>query len=342
MLILRMVVDDYVRSAEPVGSRTISKHAGLDLSAATVRNEMSDLEEMGYLEQPHASAGRIPSQLGYRFYVDHLIADEAHLTGMEVGRIRMLFEERIGELERVAQQAAVMLSELTRYTGVALGPRVYDTTMKSLQFVPLGDRSAVVLVITSSGQVQNRTVSVPEGVSGRGIEELFSILSAKLHGTPMYRIRSRILEEITSEMKRDLEDCEEAMRLLDQIVFLLDGEKDVKVFLGGATNMLEQPEFRDVQKVRPVLSWLEQPGHVAEALQFGDGRHAVSVRIGGENGDRTLQDCSLITATYEVGGVPLGAIGVIGPTRMEYARVIRLMSELSRGMTNLFSQAYGR
>lgn len=334
MLILRMIVDDYVRFAEPVGSRTISKHPGLELSAATIRNEMADLEEMGYLEQPHTSAGRVPSQQGYRFYVDHLMSQEAHLGAEDIRRIKSLFTRRVDEMERLVKQAAVILSSLTRYAGVVLGPSAYETTLRRVQFVPLSDRTAVVLVITSSGQVHNKTINLPDGISGGDVERLFNILNEKLQGTPMYRIRSRIQEEIAQQLARHLEDYEESMRLLDQILVSLSAEADAKVYLGGATHMLEQPEFRDVQKVLPVLTWLESAERVAEALRTDEGGGELRVRIGGENGVLTLQDCSLLTATYQVGGAPLGVIAVIGPTRMDYARVIRLMEVLSRGMTD--------
>jgi heat-inducible transcriptional repressor len=182
--------------------------------------------------------------------------------------------------------------------------------------------------------VHNKTVSLPDGISSGDAERLFNILNERLHGTPMYRIRSRIQEEIAQQMARHLEDYEESMRLLDQILVSLSAEADAKVYLGGATHMLEQPEFRDVQKVLPVLNWLESTERVAKTLRSEENSGELRVRIGGENGVLTLQDCSLVTATYQVGGAPLGVIAVVGPTRMDYARVIRLMELLSRGMTD--------
>lgn len=339
MMILRMVVDDYVRSVEPVGSRTISKHSELGLSAATIRNEMADLEDLGFLEQPHTSAGRIPSQLGYRYYVDHLLATDVQLTERDVTAIKRLFGERVSEVERVAQQTALILSGLTQYTSVVLGPQIYETSLRSLQIVPLGDHSAVVLVVTSAGQVQNRTVTFPDGVSARDAERLVRILNDKLQGVPMYRIRSRVMEEIMREVSRHIEDYEDAVRLLDQIVTVLDGDNQEKVFLGGATNMLLQPEFRDVHKVTPVLSWLEHKERVLGALREGDSwQQKLNVRIGGENDNELLHDCSVVTVTYQVGGSPLGVIGLIGPTRMEYARVIQLLDRAARGLTELYAQ----
>lgn len=341
MLILRLIVDNYVLSAEPVGSRTISKQADLGLSAATIRNEMADLEEMGYLEQPHASAGRIPSQLGYRFYVDHLLSQGADLSAAEIERVKSLFTERIGEMERVAQQTASFLSNLTQYTAVVLGPQVYDTTLKSLQLVPISDRTAVALVVTSTGQVHNRTVTIPEGIPVRDIERMFKVLDKKLSGIPLYRIRSRALEEITLELARHMNDFEEAMRVLDQVISWMGEDSEGKLYVGGTTNMLLQPEFQDVQKAKTVLTWLEHHQDVMEALRSDETvRGRLQVRIGGENDVLTLRDCSLVTATYHVGGAPVGVVGVLGPTRMDYARVIPLLDQISKTMTELFTKFY--
>ncbi len=340
MMILRMIVDNYVLSAEPVGSRTISKQTDLGLSAATIRNEMADLEELGYLEQPHASAGRIPSQMGYRFYVDHLLLGDTRLSRQEIVRIKSLFTERIGEMERVAQQTALFLSNLTQYTAVVLGPQVFDTTLKNLQLVALNDHAAVLLMVASSGQVYNRTVNMPEGVSLREMENLVRVLNEKLSGTPMYRIRSRALEEITHEVARHMRDYEEAVHLLDQVVSWLESDKEGKVYLGGATNMLLQPEFRDVHKAQPVLTWLERHHDVMEALRSDESTLQLQVRIGGENDVQSLHDCSLITATYSIGGLPMGVIGLIGPTRMDYARAIPLLGHLSKGLGDLFTKFY--
>ncbi len=340
LLILRLIVDNYVLSAEPVGSRTVSKQADLGLSAATIRNEMADLEEMGYLEQPHASAGRIPSQLGYRFYVDHLLLQGADLSVQEIDRVKSLFTERIGEMERVAQQTASFLSNLTQYTAVVLGPQVYDTTLKSLQLVPLNDRTAVVLVVTSTGQVHNRTVAVPEGLAIKDFERMFKVLDKKLSGIPVYRMRSRALEEITLELARHMNDFEEAMRVLDQALSWMGEDSEGKLYVGGTTNMLLQPEFQNVQKAKTVLAWLEHHQDVMDVLREDSSGARLQVRIGGENDVLTLRDCSLVTATYHVGGKPIGVVGILGPTRMDYARVIPLLDRISLGMTELFTKFY--
>ncbi len=340
-MILRMIVEDYIQSAEPVGSRSISKHVDMGLSAATIRNEMADLEEQGYLEQPHTSAGRVPSQQGYRYYVDHLLQLGERLKQEEISKMKMLFSERVDEIEKVAQQTALYLSTFTQYTAVVLGPQVYDNTLRSLQVVPITEHSAVLLVVTSTGQVQNKTVSFPDDISLSQVEQLVRLLNEKLVGIPIYQMRSRIFEEISREVARQMRDFEEAQRILDRLLNVIVSEKDGKVFLGGTTNMLLQPEFHNVEKAKSVLSWLEHHDLVSKALlQESKLSAPLSVRIGGENELSMLQNCSLVTATYRIGEDPVGVIGIIGPTRMEYGRVIRVLDYLSKEMTQLVTKWY--
>ncbi len=340
-LILRKIVEDYVRSAEPVGSRSISKHVEMELSAATIRNEMADLEEQGYLEQPHTSAGRVPSQQGYRYYVDHLLQLGERLDSQEVAKLKALFSERVDEIEKVAQQTALYLSTFTQYTAVVLGPQVYDNSLRSLQVVPLGEHSAVLLVVTSSGQVHNKTVSFPDDISLAQVEKLVRLLNDKLMGVPIYQMRSRIIEEISHEVARQMRDFEEAQRILDSLLGAFVSDKDGKVYLGGTTNMLLQPEFHNVEKAKSVLSWLENRDSVFKALSRESRTDdSPTVRIGGENELAMLQNCSLVTATYNVSGAPVGVIGIIGPTRMEYGRVIGLLDVLSHEMSKLVTKWY--
>ncbi len=340
-MILRMIVEDYVQSAEPVGSRSISKHVDMGLSAATIRNEMADLEEQGYLEQPHTSAGRVPSQQGYRYYVDHLLQLGERLKPEEISKMKVLFSERVDEIEKVAQQTALYLSTFTQYTAVVLGPQVYDNTLRSLQVVPITEHSAVLLAVTSTGQVQNKTVSFPDDISLAQVEQLVRLLNEKLVGIPIYQMRSRIFEEISREVARQMKDFEEAQRILDRLLSAIVAEKDGKVFLGGTTNMLLQPEFHNVEKAKSVLSWLEHHDLVSKALlQESMTSAPLSVRIGGENELSMLQNCSLVTATYRIGEDPVGVIGIIGPTRMEYGRVIRVLDYFSKEMTQLVTKWY--
>lgn len=194
-MILNAIIDDYIRSAEPVGSRSISKRGDVNFSPATIRNEMADLEELGYLEQPHTSAGRIPSHKGYRYYVDHLVRLD-RLSSEDVLRLKSVFAEKITAMEEIVQHTASILSQLTNYTSIALGPEVFDASLRHFQLLPLNENTAVAIVVTSTGHVENKTVTLPEGVSASELETVVNLLNAKLVGVPLYKLRAQLYNEI--------------------------------------------------------------------------------------------------------------------------------------------------
>ncbi|MCL6636861.1 MAG: heat-inducible transcriptional repressor HrcA [Alicyclobacillus sp.] len=334
-MILAAIVEDYIRFAEPVGSRTLSKHQEFQLSPATIRNEMADLEELGYLDQPHTSAGRIPSQKGYRYYVDHLAA-QGDIDPATVHMLRVLFQQRLDEVERVIQQTSVVLSQLTQYATIALGPAMHQQKIKHIQLVPLGGQSAVAILVTDTGHVENRHVQLADDIPPDDVVRLVNLLNAKLVGTPVGRMRSHLYREIASEMANVLERYEDLIAVLDQLSEVADDTG--RVYVGGAANMLVQPEFRDVEKARPVLELLEQADGQQVRSVLPMGGSGVQVRIGMENTVPTLQDCTVIAATYQVGGVPAGSIGVIGPTRMNYVRVIRILEYTASALTRVMTE----
>jgi len=334
-MILSAVVESYVISAEPVGSRTLSKHREVQLSPATIRNEMADLEELGYLDQPHTSAGRIPSQKGYRYYVDHLtrIKDIDPLT---VSSLCDLFQQRMDELERVVQQTSVVLSQLTRYTSIVLGPQVQNEKIHHIQLIPIGAGKAVAILVTDTGHVSNRQVQLSDEISTDEVASMVELLNRRLHGVSMSKFRSTMYREMSIEMTNAMEHYEDVISLLDE--FRKVGTEDLgRVYVGGATNILTQPEFRDIDKVRPLLEMLEQgEGSLHQFLPVqGPG---IQVRIGLENEHPTLQDCTVISSVYTVGGVPVGGIGVIGPTRMNYGRVIQILDYVTSALTEAMTE----
>lgn len=333
-LILSAIVDDYIRSAEPVGSRTISKRGDVGFSPATIRNEMSDLEELGYLEQPHTSAGRIPSHKGYRYYVDHLVR-RGNLSVHELDVMKLFFAERLQEMEQMIQHVATMLSGLTNYTSIVLGPELFGTTLKHLQIVPLNDESAVAIVVTNTGHVENKVISIPEGMPVNEIERIVNMLNARLSGVPLARFRSQLLKEISSEMGKYVSKYEELMRMIEGV---LRGDEEDRIFVGGTTNMLTQPEFKDVDKVKGILDLIDE-GHALAKL-FSSTPQGIQVRIGTENSLEAINNCSLITASYSLDGQLLGTIGILGPTRMEYGKVISLLDHLSKDMAVVLSRWY--
>ncbi|EXX87963.1 HrcA family transcriptional regulator [Paenibacillus darwinianus] len=323
-MILNAIVDDYIRSAEPVGSRSISKHGGIGFSPATIRNEMADLEELGFLEQPHTSAGRIPSTQGYRYYVDHLVK-VSQLGEEELARVRSHFAMRMNQMEQIIQHAAMILSNITNYTSIVLGPEMFSNSLKVFQLVPLNDRAAVAIVVTNTGHVENRTISIPPDFDVTELEKVVGILNAKLAGVPLHRLQAKLYSEVGEELGRHVEHYESIM---DSLAKALETDQEHRVFLSGASNMLTQPEFKDVDKVKMILDWLDETPTLMKA--FASASAGIQVRIGTENDDDAIRSCSLITASYSVDGKSLGTIGLLGPTRMDYGKVISLLDVLSK------------
>jgi heat-inducible transcriptional repressor len=335
-LILHAIIDDYVKSAEPVGSRTISKRTDVTFSPATIRNDMADLEELGYLTQPHTSAGRIPSNKGYRFYVDNLMEPDK-LSGDDYKNIKMIFAEQFVEFEQLIQQTASVLSELTNYTTIALGPDVFNTTLKHIQLVPLTKNSAVAIIVTSTGQVENKKMNIPDSVSISEMEKLVNILNHKLVGVPVYQLRGRLYSEIAVELKKHFEQYQEALSIVKQA---FSSEKEDRIFLGGTTNIFAQPEFRDMDRVRGLFELLEQHDRIHGFLAKENTGSGVQVRIGQENFDEALSHCSIITASYSFGGQPVGKLSILGPTRMEYRKVIGLLDYFTQDLSSILNRIY--
>jgi heat-inducible transcriptional repressor len=333
-MILNAIVDDYIRFAEPVGSRSISKRGDVGFSPATIRNEMSDLEELGFLEQPHTSAGRIPSNKGYRYYVDHLVPYGA-LSGHELNVLKNFFAEKINEVEQVIQQVATILSGLTNYTSIVLGPEVFNTTLKHLQIIPLNDSTAVAIIVTNTGHVENKTFTLPEGIPMAEIERMVNLLNAKLQNVPLIQLRSKLYSEIGVELSKNADRYDDLLKVMEAV---LQNDEQDRVFLGGATNMLTQPDFKDVDKVKHILDLLDEKPNLLRL--FTSLPEGIQVRIGSENSMEAINHCSLITASYSIEGQLLGTIGILGPTRMEYGKVIRLLDYLSRDMPLILGRWY--
>ncbi|RAL25841.1 heat-inducible transcriptional repressor HrcA [Thermoflavimicrobium daqui] len=332
--ILWAIINNYIVSAEPVGSRTVSKKEGVGFSAATVRNEMADLEEMGYLEQPHTSAGRIPSQKGYRFYVDHLLMPQKW-TSSDLLSFQQLFSQNIDRVELAIQHTSNILSQLTNYMTICLGPRVFIDRLNHLQVVPLSDRSAVSIAVTDRGYVQQHRITLPEDVSVSTIERLINLLNHRLKGISLSKLKATVHQELTNELKRYMDHYEQTLDLLDQILHIHHEER---IYTSGTTRMLEQPEFQDVAKMKMLLNFLEEDQRLIQLLEPNtDGVH---VRIGDEIHMEEVNHCSIITTSYMINGEPVGTIGVLGPTRMDYQRVISLIDILTQFFSQQLSSMY--
>lgn len=333
-LILSAIVDDYIRSAEPVGSRTISKRGDVGFSPATIRNEMSDLEELGFLEQPHTSAGRIPSHKGYRYYVDHLVK-RSGLDQHELSVFKQFFAERLHEMERMIQHVGIALSGLTNYTSIVLGPELLTTTLKHLQIVPLNGESAVAIIVTNTGHVENKVISIPEGMQVNEIERVVNMLNTRLSGVPLLHFKKRLYNEISSELGKYATKYEELVGMIEGV---LQSDEENRIFVSGTTNMLAQPEFKDIDKVKGILELFDESRTLVK--MFAETPQGIQVRIGTENSVAAINNCSLITASYSIDGQLLGTIGLLGPTRMEYGKVISLLDHLSKDMAVVLARWY--
>lgn len=338
-LILKAVVNNYIEFAEPIGSRAISKRNDIGYSPATIRNEMADLEEMGFLEQPHTSSGRIPSNKGYRYYVDNLI-DSGDITISKdvLGDVSKLFTQQFTEFEQVIEQTAQILSQITSYTSIILGPEIYQTKLKNIQIIPLSEDSLVVILVTSTGKVENKTLTVPESVSSYDIERLVSFLNKKLIGVPLYQLKSKIYAELNEEFQRNANEYEQLMSLVDQLFTDQSQQSVSKIYLGGTTNILNQPEFNDINTIRDLFGMFEHTDQIKQLVSQSN--TGIEVKIGKENTIEAASNCSIITATYELDGKPLGTIGIFGPTRMDYSRVIGILDFLTKDFSKFISKIY--
>ncbi len=333
--ILRVLIDDYISHAEPVGSRSISKRGAIQYSPATIRNDLADLEEMGFLEKTHSSSGRIPSEKGYRFYVDHLLSPFVFKHD-ELESLRALFAEKFTEIENVIQHSAVILSELTNYTSIVLSPESLETKLKHLQIIPISDVTAVAIIVTDTGQVENKTVEIPQGLDAADLEKIINILNERLQGVSLLELRNKMFKEIHAVLKSYVHNYEQAMRMM--ISLFSTNDKRDKVFYGGKTNILTQPEFRDIEKVRSLFDAIEEEELIYELIRHES--EGIEVKIGKENDLQAMENCSVITASYSIGGENMGSIAIVGPTRMEYKRVISLLDFISKDLTNVLTKQY--
>lgn len=333
LLLLQAITDDFIETAHPVGSRALAKKGSIPFSAATIRNDMADLEELGFLEKMHQSSGRIPSEKGYRYYVDHLIKPVSHPKYR--GIVSRLTQEGIYEFEQIVQMSVEMLSELTSYTAIILGPEIFETKLKQLQIVPLSSQTAVAILITNTGHVEHRSISIPNAIHASDLEKLVNIINERLTGIPIIKLKDIFYTEIAEIMKRYLDDYEKSLQYL-QAIFLAD--YPVKVYVSGKSNMLMQPEFNDIDKVRSFYSLMDREEEIVNLLKGST--PGIEVTIGRENEMDAIKDLSLITSSLHYEEEQMGTIALLGPKRMEYRKVISLLKGLSNEMTTTLYMWY--
>lgn len=334
--ILKTVIDDYILTGLPIGSRTISKKHGMQLSSATIRNEMADLEELGFLVQPHTSAGRIPSHKAYRFYVDRLMK-VAKLNGAEANKIKSYFEEKMSEVEQVIEKAAQVLSDTTHHISMVLKPQLKNSVIKRIQLVKITERKAILLVVTNAGLVKDSVIVVPEGITPSYMEMLSNILTEKLSGKTLEQAEKDLVSCLRENVQIDSEFVSDIMTAIETSVEPY-GERGI--VLGGTQNIIDYPDYMSVEKAKNFLSVLETKDRLYDMMKKAT-KLEFSVTIGQENEAQEFIDMSVVTATYKIGGKTLGSFGVIGPTRMDYAKIVSILGHVSSSLNSILSNFLG-
>jgi heat-inducible transcriptional repressor len=323
--ILEAIIEDYIDSAEPVGSRTVTRRHQIGLSPATVRNVMADLEEMGYICAPHTSAGRIPTEKGYRFYVDSLL-QVRQLSLEDKNRIEQQYHLRGRRMEEMLREAGKVLSAISHYAGVVMAPRFISTVFHHIEFVRLSPGRILVVLVTQTGIVQNRIIEVNEALSPSELEQMSNYLNRTLTGLSFPEVKARILQEMAQEKALYDKLLQKALLLSREA--LRDPEVG-EVFITGAANILEQPEFADLERMKRLFRAFEQKGVLIDLLDKSQQAEGVQIFIGSENEYSEIEGCSLITSTYSSRGT-IGTLGVIGPSRMPYSLVIPIVDYTAR------------
>lgn len=331
--ILRIIVEDYIAAAEPVGSKAIS--AKLNLSSATIRNEMADLEELGYLEKPHTSAGRVPSPKGYRLYVNELM-EQQRLSLEETRQINQALHSKMQELDRVIDQAGKMVSQLTNYPAFALTGGTERAVISRFDLILVDSNSFIAVIMTDSRQVRNKLFRLPNDLTEDQLQMLTTLLNTAFTG--------KTLEELTPELMRVAEHAAGSSYGLISIVVsfameCLENMENRSVFTAGASHLLEHPEYQDVGKAQRVLNYLsDTPKLSSLPMPVMSGEDNTRILIGPENVAEELKDTSVVLASYDIGDGMKGVIGVVGPTRMDYAKVAAKLSCVAEGLSHLFGQ----
>lgn len=332
--ILNAIIRNYLDTGEPVGSRTISKYSDLNLSSATIRNEMSDLEELGYILQPHTSAGRIPSDKGYRFYVDNLILEKDR----EVTEMKEFMIEHTERVEQVLKQMAKTLAANTNYTAMITAPSYQRNKVKFLQLSQVDEEQLLAVIVTEGNIVKNKMISTREALDNETLLKLNILLNSSLNGLSADQINlatiARLKEQagIHSNIVGDV---------LDALAGAFQEEEELEVYTSGTTNILKYPELSDSQKASELLNAFEEKKQlvtlVNETLSSGE-QTGIQVYIGDESPIQNMKDCSVVTATYQIGEGMQGTIGIIGPKRMDYENVMDNLKTLKSQLDSVFQK----
>ena len=333
--ILNAIIKNYMETGEPVGSRTISKYTDLNLSSATIRNEMADLEELGYIVQPHTSAGRIPSDKGYRFYVDHLMEEKNE----EISDMKNFVIEHTEKMEQVLQQVAKILANNTNYATMVSAPSYHKNKVKFIQLSNVDENQILAVIVTEGNIVKNKIISVSESIDNETMLKLNFLLNANLNGLALQEINLQTISKLKEQAGIHSDIISD---VLDTIAETMGAEDDIRIYTSGATNFFKYPELSDSEMASELISTFEEKqqlaGLVTENL-LDEENTGIQVYIGDESPIQTMKDCSVVTATYELGEGVRGTIGIVGPKRMDYEKVMNNLKTLKDSLEGIIKKS---
>ncbi len=339
--ILLAIIKTYLDTGEPVGSRTISKIEGLDLSSATIRNEMADLVEMGYILQPHTSAGRIPSDKGYRFYVDQLMAEKEQQLEereREADEMKDMLVEKADKMERLLKQVAKSLSVNTNYAAMISAPRYNVNRLKFIQLSRMEANRIVAVIVMEGNMIKNQIIDIPEPVDDETLLKLNMLLNTNLNGMAIEDINLSIIAKMKQQAGEQAGIISE---VIDAVAESIKADEDLEIYTSGANNIFKYPELADNARASEIITAFEEKKQltdiVYETLSHSDEK-GIQVYIGEESPVENMKDCSVVTATYELDEGIHGTIGIIGPKRMDYDKVLSTMKKLTNELDSMFKK----
>ncbi|MBE6529374.1 MAG: heat-inducible transcription repressor HrcA [Ruminococcaceae bacterium] len=329
--ILKAIVNAHIEGGEPVGSKSILQAAGMNCSSATIRNEMAELEEMGYLEQPHASAGRVPSELGYRFYVDSLIEHYA-MTTQEIAQINNLLRAKMGELDQILSAASHLASALTNYTGIAIQPRSGSVSFSKFEGIYLDPSHFILIAVSSTGTVKSKHIHTEFPLEEAAVAQLTQVLNETLVNLTAERITLPIIMDLEARMGTESGMVGPVIKVIYDLLNELDSGE---VRVSGIDQLLQYPEYSDTQQFRALLGALEKKDDILDLVSSNGNESDINVLIGSESSVKVMNNSALVFKPIVKDGKTLGAIGVLGPRRMDYAKVLATLEGLSGNIENM-------
>jgi heat-inducible transcriptional repressor len=336
LMILQAIILSYISNPEPVGSRTIQKKYDLGVSPATIRNEMSDLEELGLLIQPHTSAGRIPSDKAFRLYVDRLM-DLQQIAFAQQRSIHNSLLNDLSEVEKIVENSAKLLSQLTEYTTFAISPKIEQDTLKRIRLIPVDDTKTLVVLITAGGIAKDFIIRNESNIEENQLNLISEFLTEKLENTPIYQL-GYIIDNVLMD---ELESMRFSARsLLPMINNTLSEINDTKIFANGVLNIFNFPDYHDFDRAQSLVKFMQTKGNVKDMLLNSGGAGDVRITIGRENLYDVLKACTMITATYTLKGQTVGKLALVGPTNMDYGKIIPLMRSVAREVNEILAEYY--